>query len=382
MTFQQVLENIRTQLSTWRMANLNEAQTSQVIILRLLQALGYDIWNPNNVFAQEAANGSIPDFIVSCDDTRRFIVEVKKLDTQLTDRMKTQAVSYANNQAIQWAVLTNGAEWLLFDSFMVERPAHERLVLRLSLDDHDTQLLTQYFERLLATVVWLQPKDYLAKTAQDILEHITLHQQLQPLARELSELMDEYTVQDIDAGLKLAEKLNVWDAARHTLIRKHRSLLKQLLGSTDSTEHAATSPTPPQQNPSLIDTLKRGISQTAPPSRKSSSSELEAFIGDEKLEAVNWRDIHTGIAETFLILGRSDELEAHDNIYDTVTERAQQGKNPYKVHDYRQLQNGRFLLLHSSARSHRRKSVQLLKLLGVADKTIKVVYKGETYFLP
>jgi predicted type IV restriction endonuclease len=137
MSVQQVLEAIRTQLPAWRTATLNEAQTSQVIILRLIQALGYDIWNPNEVFPQEAANGNIPDFIVLHDDTRRFIVEVKKLDTPLTDRMKTQAVSYANNQAIQWAVLTNGAEWLLFDSFMVSQPAHNRLVLSLSLDNHD-----------------------------------------------------------------------------------------------------------------------------------------------------------------------------------------------------------------------------------------------------
>jgi predicted type IV restriction endonuclease len=382
MSVQQVLENIRTQLPTWRTATLNEAQTSQVIILRLIQALGYDIWNPSEVFPQEAANGNIPDFIVLHDDARRFIVEVKKLDTPLTDRMKTQAVSYANNQAIQWAILTNGAEWLLFDSFMVSQPAHNRLVLSLSLDNHDVELLAQYFERLLAASVWSKTKDYVAKTAQDIHSHIALNQQLQPLARELIELMDEYTIQDADAALKLAEKLSLWDTAKHTLATQHQDLLKQLLGSTDAPTTIDAPAVASHQYSSLIDAIKQGINQTAPTHRRSSSSELQAFIGDEALDAINWRDIFAGITESFLVLGKVHEVAKIEHLYESTVEKRKSDGRPYPKRSYRQLSNSKYLYVAWNMKNHYRKSKKLLENLGVPDKTIKVVYKGDTYFLP
>jgi len=44
------LQFIRSSVSDWQAKGLNEAQTCQAIILRILQDLNYDIWNPFEIF--------------------------------------------------------------------------------------------------------------------------------------------------------------------------------------------------------------------------------------------------------------------------------------------------------------------------------------------
>lgn len=380
MIVKQLLENIRAELSTWRNTGLNEAQTSQVIVLRLLQALGYDIWNPAEVFAQEAANGNIPDFIISWERERRFIIEVKRLDTPLSDKMKTQAVSYANNHAIQWAILTNGTEWLLFDSFLVKKPAHERLILALSLEAQNSQILAQYVERLLDSSVWSKPRDYLQTTAEDIQAYIALNSQVQPLALELQQLMNEYTVQDLDAGLKLAEKLALWPPAKQALVQEQRDLLKKLLEVPSDTGVSVASQ--PAEQSSILEVLKQGIAQTRRIAGKTRGSELKAFIQDDAIDVVNWHDLHAGIAEAFLILGRGEELEHNDSLYARTDERLKRHGASYPVSSYRKLSNDRFLFLSMNAESHCRKLKHLLSLLNAAENTFTILYQGRTYHLP
>jgi predicted type IV restriction endonuclease len=68
----------------WGSLGLNEAQTSQVVVLPILQALGFYIWNPSEVAAQIHSGGGnathAPDFIVRLDNSICFIVEVKALN--------------------------------------------------------------------------------------------------------------------------------------------------------------------------------------------------------------------------------------------------------------------------------------------------------------
>jgi predicted type IV restriction endonuclease len=55
-SLEEVVATLVKKLDRWR--GINEAQTSQVIILRLLKALGWDIWDPEEVKAQDSSSKS------------------------------------------------------------------------------------------------------------------------------------------------------------------------------------------------------------------------------------------------------------------------------------------------------------------------------------
>ena len=386
MTLKQELGNITNQLGSWLKTGLNEAQTTQAIILRLLQALEYDIWNPTEVFPQETGNAGIPDFIVSRGDKRHFVVEVKKLDATLDEKMKTQAVSYANNHAMRWAILTNGSEWLFFDSFMQNKQAHNRLVLTLSLKELDLQLLVQYFERLLHASIWTNPSNNVEETAKDIQAHIELNSRLQPLAKRLEQLMEEYTVQDFEAGLKLAKRLKVWDEDSVELLDNNLETFRQLTLNVEVGQRVDSTNTTnelPTKGTSLEDALRLGIQKTSPQTRKEGkSSGLEASVGDEKVQAASWRDIHAGIAEALLILGHGELLKQNVYIYQDSEERRMTNGKPYDPSAYRKLSDGRFLFLHYSAKDHIGRIKKLLRAVDAPSGIISANYKESEFDLP
>lgn len=382
MKIHEVVGNVKAQLNTWKSTGLNEAQTSQVIILPVLQALNYEIWNPFEVCPQEVSNGNIPDYIVSSGAERRFIIEVKKLEITFNDTMKTQAVSYANNHAIRWAILINGNQWLLFDSFLVNKPAHERLVLELSIENLEINLMAQYLEQLLKAENWENAQNKIEKIAGDIANHIQLNNTLQPLANQLSKLMLEYTIQSLDGGLKLEEKLGIWSSFERTLVHNNLSIISKSLNHDSNSDNLEQAKTLTSKGNQLIEALKQGIKQTSALRRESNTTEFQAHIHNEETNAASWRDIHAGIAETFLILSKENELEENDSLYKTTEERKKGDGTVYPPSAYRKLSNERLLFLHASAEAHNQKSKKLLKILQFPKNTLKVTYKGKLYHLP
>ncbi len=91
MSLENMLSKLAQNLTAWSKAGLNEAQTSQVIVLPILQALGYDIWNPDEIAAQVHSGGGnaayIPDFTVKlggdvCSLRLKHSTKISRLMTQ------------------------------------------------------------------------------------------------------------------------------------------------------------------------------------------------------------------------------------------------------------------------------------------------------------
>jgi predicted type IV restriction endonuclease len=131
--FTNVVREIEANLSgSWRRSKLNEAAVRQVIVLRLLSAAGFDIWNPDEV-APEVFNPGKgwADFEVRINRKTCFLLKVKRLDSSLTDDDVVRAISYAYNKTVRWVIGTNGRTWLVYDTYLYNREASQRLVLRL-----------------------------------------------------------------------------------------------------------------------------------------------------------------------------------------------------------------------------------------------------------
>lgn len=92
-----------------------EAVVRQCIVLRLLLAAGFDIWNPDEVHPEETnVTGNRADFLVR-RGAGTFALELKGMGATLQARDYQQALNYAVSVGTRWAIVTNGRIWVVLD---------------------------------------------------------------------------------------------------------------------------------------------------------------------------------------------------------------------------------------------------------------------------
>lgn len=88
--------------------NPGEAIVRQAIVLRLLHAAGFDIWNPAEVVPEETnGSGNRSDFLIRVGKGK-FALELKGAGIALKGKPYEQVVTYAASEGTRWAMLTNG----------------------------------------------------------------------------------------------------------------------------------------------------------------------------------------------------------------------------------------------------------------------------------
>ncbi len=117
-------------LSLARQRDQNEAETRILVIDVLNDVLGYDKYE--DVTAEQRIRGQYVDFGVRVDGAYKFLIEVKSAGTDLSERHLRQLVSYAINEGIEWAVLTNGCVWQLYH-ISFTKPIETELVFKIDL---------------------------------------------------------------------------------------------------------------------------------------------------------------------------------------------------------------------------------------------------------
>lgn len=86
----------------------HEAKTKQGFIEPLFRALGWDFDNTDEVAPEESASKGRVDYALKLNGISQFYVEAKSLKEDINDpKHIKQAVTYAYNKGITWAVLTN-----------------------------------------------------------------------------------------------------------------------------------------------------------------------------------------------------------------------------------------------------------------------------------
>lgn len=104
-------------LSSKGIKSFNEANTKQGFILPLFAAMGWDVFDTNEVAMEEAASNKRVDFAFKINGVARFYLEAKPLKADLNnlDYIK-QAITYAYSNGVTWAVLTNFEELRLLNA--------------------------------------------------------------------------------------------------------------------------------------------------------------------------------------------------------------------------------------------------------------------------
>lgn len=360
-----VVKDIAGKLERWR--GLKEAQTIQAIILRVLQALGWNIWNPYEVVPQDTGTRSYrPDFLLCAKkDEPVLVLEAKALDRTLTDEDRMQVVNYANSQNIRWSVLTNGKLWEFFDN-RVEARAPEKRVLYFQLDNPSA---AKYLEKLLSKSFWEGESASLKLEgiAKEIQKEIETQQNLAEITVKLSKALEE-GYERSEKGLRKAIEKEL-SANEQELAKKHfKELAQKLL-----TSH-------PSGSPDFMGKVKEVLKSIHNPT----ASGLTVEVNGERFSVKTWRELYWALVQTAILLGKDDVVERLREKRDIVSkpERKTKDGKPYPRSAFKELHSGEYLFVHHSTKAITRKIKQLLRDLKIPSSSLHVESKGRVFKLP
>ncbi len=108
-----------------------EADTRRVFIMPLFHALGWDVYSREEVAEEVKASAGRVDYVFKLHGVSEFYLEAKALRADLTKpEYIKQAITYAYNKGITWAVLTD------FEGLQVYNAQTGRRCINLSYDDY------------------------------------------------------------------------------------------------------------------------------------------------------------------------------------------------------------------------------------------------------
>ena len=111
---------------------LDESGTRIMINRLLSDVLGYK--QLEEIKTEYMIKGTYADYVIQVNGQRHFLVEVKALSLQLSEKHLRQTVNYGANEGIEYALLTNGRN-LEFYKILFEQPISSRLIFTINLSD-------------------------------------------------------------------------------------------------------------------------------------------------------------------------------------------------------------------------------------------------------
>jgi hypothetical protein len=90
----------------------NEGDTRLLVTDFLRDGFGYDTYE--DLTTEYQVRGEFADYGVRIDGELIAFIEVKRIKTKLAAKQLRQVEMYAVNEGVQWAILTNGAQWQVF----------------------------------------------------------------------------------------------------------------------------------------------------------------------------------------------------------------------------------------------------------------------------
>ncbi|SPD74680.1 conserved hypothetical protein [uncultured Desulfobacterium sp.] len=99
--------------SNERIGTFDEATTKQAIILRLLNELGWQIFDAEEVKPEHSLANRRVDYSLRINSSNKVFLEVKKVKEDLEGHQK-QLLDYSFQEGVRLAVLTNGVTWWFY----------------------------------------------------------------------------------------------------------------------------------------------------------------------------------------------------------------------------------------------------------------------------
>ncbi len=135
-----VIQQLQSKLERFRADGLKETPTRTIFVDPLLDALGWDVRDPDEVQLEyPTIDGKSVDYALKLNRKAVLLVEAKGMNDSLGDvKDITQTTGYAANDGIVWCILTNGVRWRVYSS-MEKCPAPEKLMFEVSFHPKDLE---------------------------------------------------------------------------------------------------------------------------------------------------------------------------------------------------------------------------------------------------
>jgi hypothetical protein len=117
------------------LSELDESGTRLMINHFLSDVLGY--LPIEEIKTEYMIKGTYADYVVQTKGIRHFLVEVKALSFDLSDKHLRQTINYGANEGIEWALLTNGKNFEFY-KILFNKPIESRKIFAVDLSDAST----------------------------------------------------------------------------------------------------------------------------------------------------------------------------------------------------------------------------------------------------
>lgn len=117
------------------LVELDESGTRLMINSFLSDVLGY--LPIEEIKTEYMIKGTYADYVIQLKGTRHFLVEVKALSFDLSEKHLRQTINYGANEGIEWALLTNGKHFEFY-KILFNKPIESRKIFSVDLSDATT----------------------------------------------------------------------------------------------------------------------------------------------------------------------------------------------------------------------------------------------------
>lgn len=154
----QLIEKYQTAQASGKLKAYSEEETKKDFILPLFEALGWDVFEKNEVTAEESISGDRVDYGFYLNGRIKFYVEAKKISADLhREEFARQAIKYSWNKGVTWAVLTDFEGLIIFNALSPEKTLSGKQYL--------TFKYTEYLDRF--DELWRLSKESFAEDVLD-----------------------------------------------------------------------------------------------------------------------------------------------------------------------------------------------------------------------
>lgn len=128
-------------------SSYDEITTKQTIVLHVFQALGWNIFDKDEVLPEYAVEHRRVDYSLRIFGKNMVFVEVKKPSEEL-EKHEEQLLDYSFRQGIQLAILTNGITWWFYLPMLGEKWANRKFYA-IDIQEQDIDSISSRFLELL-----------------------------------------------------------------------------------------------------------------------------------------------------------------------------------------------------------------------------------------
>ena len=126
------LKEYRRRYLKKNITELDESGTRLMINHFLTDILGFI--SLEEIKTEYMIRGTYADYVIQRGGVRDFLVEVKALSLNLSEKHLRQVVNYGANEGIDWALLTNGRQFEFY-KIIFDKPIDYRMVLSVDLTE-------------------------------------------------------------------------------------------------------------------------------------------------------------------------------------------------------------------------------------------------------